>query len=546
MGKSFATNHINCRLCNFIFINFAIGEIAKKNSLAVEYVYRQQTEDLGIVLYHEGTCFYDDHYQLTDENYFVLLHAENLDKNVMLTHGFLQMPETAKMLSDKILRDKDWIIGKNKFRSNYNTNSDVFIHLRLGDVEHNNPGFNYYDAALQKIGNNYSKGFLCTDTPNHEIVQQIIAKYPNIIILNGLNEVDTIHFGSTCKYVVLSHGSFSAMIGYFSFFSQIYFPEYGYGGKQIWYADIFLHDKWNVIREEKKEKKMKKIPNDFFYIKNKDTYPPFKNGLYLEEYFLKHQHQHHEQKHNGRVYIPALWTNFQIDDRFNQMKSQLQESLNKYVLETPSENGYFTLVQYDDGPLLELPPNTIVYGACSGDVPLPLIYEDLNNTLEQIEKIPFEQKTMLCSFVGTATHDVRRIIHGALQNNPDFVFFQRNGWSPVVQKEQQELFIDVTKNSKFALAPRGYGRSSFRFFEIFKLGSVPVYVWDDAEWLPYKDEVDYSKICVSIHISKIGELDAILKGISAEKYAEMLAEYERIKHVFGLEYMCEWIVSDKR
>jgi hypothetical protein len=29
------------------------------------------------------------------------------------------------------------------------------------------------------------------------------------------------------------------------------------------------------------------IPNQLFYCKNKDTYPPFKNGLYLEEYFLK-------------------------------------------------------------------------------------------------------------------------------------------------------------------------------------------------------------------------------------------------------------------
>ena len=29
------------------------------------------------------------------------------------------------------------------------------------------------------------------------------------------------------------------------------------------------------------------INNTLFYCKNKDTYPPFKNGLYKEEYFLK-------------------------------------------------------------------------------------------------------------------------------------------------------------------------------------------------------------------------------------------------------------------
>ena len=35
-------------------------------------------------------------------------------------------------------------------------------------------------------------------------------------------------------------------------------------------------------------------------------------------------------------------------------------------------------------------------------------------------------------------------------------------------------------DSKFALAPRGFGRSSFRFFEIFKLGTIPIYVWNDS------------------------------------------------------------------
>ena len=29
------------------------------------------------------------------------------------------------------------------------------------------------------------------------------------------------------------------------------------------------------------------INNSLFYCRNKDTYPPFKNGLYLEEYFLR-------------------------------------------------------------------------------------------------------------------------------------------------------------------------------------------------------------------------------------------------------------------
>ena len=62
----------------------------------------------------------------------------------------------------------------------------------------------------------------------------------------------------------------------------------------------------------------------------------------------------------------------------------MQNSLNDWIKENPSPNGYFTVVQFDDGPLLDLPKNTIVYGACSGDEILPLVYQDINDTLIKI------------------------------------------------------------------------------------------------------------------------------------------------------------------
>ena len=33
---------------------------------------------------------------------------------------------------------------------------------------------------------------------------------------------------------------------------------------------------------------IKLLPSSLFYVNNKDTYPPFKKGLYLEEYFLEY------------------------------------------------------------------------------------------------------------------------------------------------------------------------------------------------------------------------------------------------------------------
>ena len=289
------------------------------------------------------------------------------------------------------------------------------------------------------------------------------------------------------------------------------------------------------------------INNCLFYCKNKDTYPPFKNGLYLEEYFLRKITS--ENPLLKRKYIPALWTNFQIEGWFNSNKNEMQNELNKWLNENPSENGYFTVVQYDDGPLLNLPINTIVYGACSGNLPIPLIYEDVNNTLINMPKIQFKDKKILCSFVGNITSNhiqpnVRYVMKDALENNPNFVFFNSGGWTPSVNVDLQKKFINLTRESKFSLAPRGYGRGSFRFYECFQLGTIPIYLWNDVEWLPFKDIIDYNKLCISMHISQINNLEKKLESITEEDYMHMFEYYNKIKHLFELEGMTTQIIKE--
>jgi hypothetical protein len=281
---------------------------------------------------------------------------------------------------------------------------------------------------------------------------------------------------------------------------------------------------------------------DLFLCKNRDLYPPFKNGFYLEEYFL--------DKYNSllpktnRLYIPFLWTNFQIELWFQNKKNEMQEKLDEWVKKNHSKNGYFTLVQYDDGCLLNLPDNTIVYGCCSGNIPIPLIYEDRNNILvsKKIDKT-FNEKKILCSFIGTLTHYVRNQMSNIFKNDSDFIIEAETFWTPNVSQDKQNKFIQITCDSKFALCPRGYGRSSFRFFEVLNLGCVPIYIWDDIEWLPYKDEIDYSSFCISLNIKDIGDLKKILMGINNYKYNEMIEEYNKIKYKFTLDGVFDYIVS---
>lgn len=51
-----------------------------------------------------------------------------------------------------------------------------------------------------------------------------------------------IHFNLRALVNILSHGSFSAVIGYLSFFSNVYYPEYELN--KIWYGDMFSIDNW--------------------------------------------------------------------------------------------------------------------------------------------------------------------------------------------------------------------------------------------------------------------------------------------------------------
>jgi hypothetical protein len=289
------------------------------------------------------------------------------------------------------------------------------------------------------------------------------------------------------------------------------------------------------------------LTNQLFNCANKETYPPFKNGLYLEEYFFKKIIN--ENPNLKRKYIPVKWTNFQIESWFQFKQKEMQDLLDEWVSNNPSKSGYFTIVQHDDGPFLNLPQNTIIYGACSGNMPIPLIYQDVHNRLINTPKKSFKEKQILCSFVGNITGNhvqpnVRMIMKDTFEHNKKFVFFNSGGWTSSVNDNLQQAFIEITINSKFALAPRGYGRGSFRFFECFQLGTIPVYLWNDVEWLPFNKLIDYKKLCVSLHVSQINNLETILETITKNDYNKMFKYYEKIKYLFELEGMSNEIIKE--
>jgi hypothetical protein len=238
-----STTGQNGRFGNQIIRNLAVSLIAEKHNLKVNYYNEDLIIKLGINLI-SGSNTYTSIQNLTDDNYFAIYNCDNLNYNLDPNNSFFQTKEIINFLYNYLNTDiiKSNIIENNTFKARYNKNNDLFIHIRLSDAEIWNPGITYYINTIKKI--NFDNLYLSTDDKNHNIVITLLELYPNSILIN-YDEINTIQFASTCKNIILSHGSFSAIIGYLSFFSNIYYPEYEIN--KIWYGDMFSINKWNKM-----------------------------------------------------------------------------------------------------------------------------------------------------------------------------------------------------------------------------------------------------------------------------------------------------------
>ena len=240
------TTSLNGRLGNQIIRNLAVSIIAEKHNLYVNYCNYDLITKLGINLFI-GKNKFNTIEELTDDNYFDIYENNELKFNLNSNNNYFQSKKITNFLYNYLHSDliKQTIINKNPYKERYNNNNDLFIHIRLTDVEKYNPGINYYmKAILFNNKNNIDTIYISSDNTNHTIIKEIINKYPKTKIIN-YNEINTFQFGSTCKNIILSHGSFSAIIGYLGFFSNVYYPEYENNKK--WYGDMFSIDGWTKL-----------------------------------------------------------------------------------------------------------------------------------------------------------------------------------------------------------------------------------------------------------------------------------------------------------
>jgi hypothetical protein len=198
--------------------------IAEKHDLYVEYVNNQNMLLLGIELY-SGTKIYEKTEIMKNENFFTILKEEKIEYNINPNEDYFQSEEISDLVYKYIKERKEKIIEKNEYKNRYNNNKDIFIHIRLTDAEIHNPGIEYYKRAIKKVieeDGEYDKIYIGSDNIEHKYIEYIKNNYKNVEIIK-MDEISTIKFGSTCKNIIISHGSYSAVIGYLGFNSKVYY-----------------------------------------------------------------------------------------------------------------------------------------------------------------------------------------------------------------------------------------------------------------------------------------------------------------------------------
>jgi len=248
------SNIHNGRFGNLFFINMFLHFMSVKYNLKSSYKKDSLFKSFGLNFY-TGQQIYDTNLLVTDRNMDIVLNNTNEPSNLIISNDvWFQKRKFCVFLKKHFYKNvnKKTIIEKNVFKNRYNTNNDLFIHARLGDVENRLPRIScYYEEILEKEKGKYENGYISSDSIGSEICVKLIQKY-NLTVID-YDEINTIMFGNTCKIIILSGGSFSWMIGFFAFFAdRVYYPVLDKTVAKKWYGDIFTFSDWIGI-EEKEE-----------------------------------------------------------------------------------------------------------------------------------------------------------------------------------------------------------------------------------------------------------------------------------------------------
>lgn len=198
-------------------------------------------------------------------------------------------------------------------------------------------------------------------------------------------------------------------------------------------------------------------------------------------------------------YLPVFWTRYFIANDFQSATSIELESINNYIL---NDSKTFTVCQYDDDCIVNL-GNTKLFLSSNksrAGFDIPLLSKDHGSPFLRKEKI------IKASFAGRIrTHPIREELN-LLKSENDFEILDTD-------KLSKFKYRNLILRSMVSICPRGYGLSSFRFYESMQLGSVPL-LFSDIDNRPFQSFVEWDLF--SIYASSANELKLKIDGYSEQ------------------------------
>jgi len=238
---------------------------------------------------------------------------------------------------------------------------------------------------------------------------------------------------------------------------------------------------------------------------SKPRYPKYSNGWGIEQDFaefveFRYPFRVKDARTADFLYLPIFWTRLQSPGFSRvQVGSRLAAVVDPYL---HFGSRLLTLCQHDDGPCVDLGSATVYLGSRQGadGKDAPLLAEPVPGLLRK------PKRDVFMSFVGRAeTHPIRSELIQAVRADSKVLI--------ETKKVRPRKFASILARSKIVLAPRGYGGSSFRFFEALKYGAVPWLV-GEPDTRPFKRVVAWEEY--SFYSRNVDEFKEQLQNLSIE------------------------------
>lgn len=232
------------------------------------------------------------------------------------------------------------------------------------------------------------------------------------------------------------------------------------------------------------------------------------DGPWIENYFIDTFINKPLSYFNGMIPLFVQWVDTMVEaNDFDKIVKLMREILRPNVM-------YLAVSQSDKGleDVQRHHPNILTISAGGwGHIPIPLIkgevpYQPLPNT--------FLYDTVF--FGNVNQHSRPEALQNMRKTFPKYnVKFEFGTYA--------KDWAEKLRTTQFPLAPRGFGRSSFRFSEIIQAGRAPIYVYDDVAWLPYTGtNSSIEKYGMSIsNLNDMKGLAQFLSNVTDAKYREI-------------------------